>query len=148
MTGLWGLEEHLVMIAADSRSGALVGRRLQAGEWLRTKGFQCLRPAVLFHLRILSTSQSCLANSVGPPGSVLNVTSSRKPSLTTDHQSGLAALCFVLHGILWFLHPLSCNCLSRSEWPISSMRARLGFVFVPTVSPEPGTVFDKCAWKD
>lgn len=132
-----------------------MGEGLQAGERLRTKCFQPLRPAMLCHLRIfhilriLFIPQSCLANPMGPLGSVLNVTSSRKPSLIISHHSGLAALALLSVASSRFLSFLFFNCLSHSsKWAISSMRAGLMFIFVTTLSPEPETVLDECVWND
>ncbi|KAF6099772.1 hypothetical protein HJG60_011509 [Phyllostomus discolor] len=93
----------------------------------------------------LYTPQSWLAGSVGPLGSVLNVTSSRKPSLTTDHKCGLAALVLCSMASSKFLYLLSFNCLSHcSKLPVTFMRAQLVFIFVSTISAELGTVLDEC----
>lgn len=81
-----------------------LGLGSRAGEWLTTKGFQPQTSHAFSsqNLAHVDTPQSCLANSMGPLGSVLNVTSSEKPSLTYSPQSGLAAFALCSMALLGF----------------------------------------------
>lgn len=70
MTALWGLGKHRVMRTAPQVSHAFSSQNLAHAD----------------------TPYSCLANSMGPLGSVLNVTSSRKLSMTTPPHPNLVCL--------------------------------------------------------
>lgn len=73
------------MTDADSRSGALVGYRIMGFRMAENKRHSAPQTSHAFssqNLACTDISQSCLANSMGPLGSVLNVTSSRKPFQT------------------------------------------------------------------
>lgn len=79
------------MKAADSRSGAFVEYRIMAWTMAENKGHSAPQTIHDFSSQIRTRadiSQSYLANSMGPLGSALNVTSGN-PSLTTHLQSGL-----------------------------------------------------------
>ena len=105
-----------MMKAADSRSGAFVEYRIMAWTMAENKGHSAPQTSHDFSSQIRThadISQSCLANSVGPLGSALNVTSSGNPSLTTHLQSGLAAFALCSTAPSRFLYTLSFNCLSH-----------------------------------
>lgn len=83
-----------------------------------------------------------------PLGSVLNVTSSRKPSMTTHPKSGLAAFALCSMTPSRFLCPLSFNCLSHCPDNPKAPWGQGLFIFVTATSPEPGTMLHECVQND
>lgn len=122
---------------------------LQAAEWLRTKDFQAFGPAMLSVSGILHVLTHPNLGWLTPWVLQAQCDMSllpRKPSLFTHPQSGLAAFALCSMAPFRFPYLLSCNCLSclSPTYTISSMGAGPVFLFVTTISPEPGTMLNEC----